>query len=71
MKYAVVWIKQKKNKQAKQQAIFYNLEDAILWEQHLNMTEHVKTEIHPVFGDTWISGTEGLQSPSFFCIITR
>ena len=52
MKYAVVWMKQKKNKKTKQQAIFYNLEDAIMWEQHVNMTEHVKTEIHPVFGDS-------------------
>jgi len=69
MKYAVVWIKQKKNKQAKQQAIFYNLEDAILWEQHLNMTEHVKTEIHPVFGDTWISGTGGLRSLLFSVLL--
>jgi hypothetical protein len=52
MKYAVVWMKQKKNKKTKQQAIFYNLEDAITWEQHVNMTENVKTEIHPVFGDS-------------------
>lgn len=52
MKYAVVWLKQKKNKNSKQQAIFYNLEDAIMWEQHVNMTEHAKTEIYPVFGDT-------------------
>jgi len=51
MKYAVVWIKQKKSKKAKQQAIFYNLEDAIRWEQHVNKTEHVKTEIHPIFHD--------------------
>jgi len=51
MKYAVVWMKDKKNKQTKQQAIFYNLEDAILWEQHINKTEHAKTELHPIWGD--------------------
>ena len=52
MKYAVVWMKQKKNKKSKQQAIFYNLEDAIMWEQHVNMTLHAKTELHPIWGDS-------------------
>ena len=52
MKYAVVWMKQKKNKKSKQQAIFYNLEDAIMWEQHVNMTEHAKTELHPIWSDS-------------------
>jgi hypothetical protein len=52
MKYAVVWMKQKKNKKSKQQAIFYNLEDAIMWEQHVNKTLHAKTELHPIWGDS-------------------
>jgi len=52
MKYAVVWMKNKKKGQAKQQAIFYNLEDAIMWEQHINKTEHAKTELHPIWGDS-------------------
>ena len=65
MKYAVVWMKQKKNKQTKQQAIFYNLEDAIMWEQHVNMTEHAKTELHPIWGDSWQTGLGGWQTPFF------
>jgi hypothetical protein len=52
MKYAVVWMKNKKKSQAKQQAVFYNLDDAVAWEQHINMTLHAKTELHPIFGDS-------------------
>ena len=52
MKYAVVYLKQKKNKQTRQEAIFYNLDDASLWEQHINKTLHVQTDIIPIFGDT-------------------
>ena len=52
MKYAVVWMKNKKKGQAKQQAIFYNLDDASMWEQHINKTEHVKTDIIPIFSES-------------------
>jgi hypothetical protein len=52
MKYAVVWDKQKKNKKSRQEAVFYKLEDAVMWEQHINMTEHAKTELHPIFSDS-------------------
>ena len=52
MKYAVVWMKNKKKGTARQQAVFYNLEDAALWEQHINKTEHAKTDIIPIFGDS-------------------
>lgn len=52
MKYAVVWMKTKKKGTARQEAIFYNLEDAALWEQHINKTEHAKTDIIPIFGDS-------------------
>jgi hypothetical protein len=52
MKYAVVWMKNKKKGQAKQQAIFYNLDDASMWEQHINKTEHAKTNIIPIFSDS-------------------
>ena len=52
MKYAVVWMKNKKKGTARQEAIFYNLEDAALWEQHINKTEHAKTNIIPIFGDS-------------------
>jgi len=51
MKYAVVWIKQKKKGTSRQEAIFYNLEDAAMWEQHINKTEHVRTDIIPIFHD--------------------
>jgi hypothetical protein len=51
MKYAVVWMKNKKKGQSKQQAIFYNLEDASMWEQHINKTVHAKTDIIPIFQD--------------------
>jgi len=49
MKYAVVWMKSKKKRTSRQEAIFYNLEDAAAWEQHINMTEHAKTDIIPIF----------------------
>jgi hypothetical protein len=52
MKYAVVYMKQKKNKKSRQEAVFYNLDDASQWEQHINKTLHVKTNIIPIFGDT-------------------
>ena len=52
MKYAVVWMKNKKKGTSRQEAIFYNLEDAALWEQHINKTQHAKTNIIPIFGDS-------------------
>jgi len=52
MKFAVVYMKQKKNKKTRQEAIFYNLDDASQWEQHINRTLHVKTDIIPIFGDS-------------------
>lgn len=51
MKYAVVWMKNKKKGTSRQEAIFYNLEDAALWEQHIGKTEHVKTDIIPIFSE--------------------
>jgi hypothetical protein len=52
MKYAVVWMKTKKKRSSRQEAIFYNLEDAAQWEQHINKTVHVKTDIIPIFSDS-------------------
>ena len=52
MKYAVVWMKNKKKGTARQEAVFYNLEDAVLWEQHINKTQHAKTNIIPIFSDS-------------------
>ena len=53
MKYAVVWMRTKKKGTARQQAIFYNLDDAAQWEQHINRTLHVRTDIIPIFNDNW------------------
>jgi hypothetical protein len=36
MKYAVVYMKPKKKKLVMEQAVFYNLDDAAMWEQHIN-----------------------------------
>lgn len=52
MKFKVVYQKQKKNAKSPQEAIFYNLEDASMWEQHINKTLHLKTNIIPIFSDT-------------------
>ena len=52
MKYAVVWLKNKKKGTSRQQAIFYNLDDAALWEQHINKTQHCRTDIIPIYGDS-------------------
>ena len=57
MKYAVVYNKNKDKKAtgravSRQEAVFYNLDDATKWEKHINMTIHVKTNIVPIFGDT-------------------
>jgi hypothetical protein len=52
MKYAVVWMKKKKKGKSPQQAIFYNLDDAVLWEEHINRTIHAKTNVIPLFSDS-------------------
>lgn len=49
MKYQVVYIKQKKNKVAKQVATFYKIEDASLWEKHIKSQGYEDVEIVPVF----------------------
>jgi hypothetical protein len=49
MKYQVIYLKQKKNKVAKQIATFYTIEDASLWEKHIQEQGFKETEIVPVF----------------------
>ena len=49
MKYQVIYIKNKKNKQTKQVATFYTIEDASLWEQHIKRQGYTQSEIVPVF----------------------
>lgn len=48
-KYQVIQYRQKKNKISQQVAIFYNLEDAIFWENHLRTQKFIiQTEVVPV-----------------------
>ncbi len=49
MKYAVVYMTPNQKKLVMEQAVFYNLDDASQWEQHINKTQHFKTQIIPVF----------------------
>lgn len=48
-KYQVISHRQKKNKVSKQVAVFYNLEDAISWENYLRTQKLIiQTEVVPV-----------------------
>jgi hypothetical protein len=29
------------------------LDDAALWEQHINKTQHCRTDIIPIYGESW------------------
>lgn len=49
MKYQVIYYKQKKDKQSKQVAVFYNVEDAARWERHIQDQGYSNSEIVPVF----------------------
>ena len=49
MKYQVIYDKKKKNKTTKQTAVFYSIEDATLWEQHVKKQGYLNSEIVPVF----------------------
>jgi hypothetical protein len=49
MKYQVIYLKNKKNKQSKQVATFYTIEDACLWEKHVKEQGHIDTQIIPLF----------------------
>ena len=45
MKYQVIYYKKKK----KQTVVFYNIEDATLWEQHVKQQGYSNSEIVPLF----------------------
>jgi hypothetical protein len=49
MKYQVIYNKNKKNKVSKQVATFYNIEDAIMWENHVKEQQYNDVEIVPLF----------------------
>jgi hypothetical protein len=49
MKYQVTYYKQKKDKQTKQTAVFYTIEDATLWEEHIKNQGYLSSEIIPLF----------------------
>lgn len=45
MKYQVIYLKQKKNKQTKQVATFYSIEDAIYWENYIKKQGYTDSQI--------------------------
>ena len=49
MKYKVVYNKIKKNMIKTEVATFLEIEDAILWEQHIKNQGHTDVEVMPVF----------------------
>lgn len=49
MKYRVVYIKNKKKSSSKQEATFYSIEDASMWEKHVIEQGCTNVEIVPVF----------------------
>jgi hypothetical protein len=48
-KYAVVYLEPKKKGFSRQEAVFYDLEDAAAWEKHVKTLFNTKTEIVPLF----------------------
>tara|TARA_Y100000004_G_scaffold161937_1_gene190318 strand:+ start:2586 stop:2786 length:201 start_codon:yes stop_codon:yes gene_type:complete len=51
MKYSVTYLKNKKNKKAKQTAVFYTIEDAVMWENHVRSQNCENIEIIPIFSE--------------------
>lgn len=52
MKYQVTYLKPyKKNKVKKQTAVFYDVEHAFLWQNHVMAIGCQNVEIMPVFGE--------------------
>jgi hypothetical protein len=51
MKYSVTYLKNKKNKKAKQTAVFYSIEDAVMWENHVKSQNCENIEIIPIFSE--------------------
>jgi hypothetical protein len=49
MKYQVVYYKQKKNKNSRQTATFYTIEDAIFWEKTVQQQGCIDIEVVPLF----------------------
>lgn len=49
MKYQVIYKRIKKKKTSNQVAVFYNIEDASMWEKHVKELGCIDIEIVPVF----------------------
>jgi hypothetical protein len=49
MKYKVVYNQKKKKGTSHQEAVFYKIEDASMWEQHVKTQGCTDIEIVPVF----------------------
>jgi len=48
MKFSVVYEKPKKSGTSKQKAVFYKIEDAILWEKHVKSQGCENVEVVPI-----------------------
>lgn len=51
MKYKVIYLKPKKKAVSKQVAVFYNIEDAISWENYIKKEGCYNSEIIPVLSE--------------------
>lgn len=49
MKFRVEYLSPKKKGYAKQNAVFYDMRDALMWERHVKEKGCIETEILPVF----------------------
>lgn len=49
MKFRVEYLSPKKKGYAKQNAVFFDMRDAMMWEKHVKEEGCIDTEIHPVF----------------------
>ena len=49
MKFKVEYLLPKKKGYSKQQAVFYDVRDAMLWERHVKEQGCIDTEVLPVF----------------------
>jgi hypothetical protein len=49
MKFKVEYLFPKKKGYSKQQAVFYDVRDAMLWERHVKEQGCIDTEVLPVF----------------------
>jgi hypothetical protein len=49
MKYQVIYHKKNKKKSKKEVAVFYQIEDAFIWEKHVKEQGYQNVEVLPLF----------------------